>query len=80
MSIADDLAAAAAEPRVCIAGRWFDSLTTDERAEVEQWLAQGGRKSVALRVARGRGYKGSNAMWYAHSIGECCCTPEKACA
>ena len=73
MSLTDDLVAESSPGRVCITGRWFDTLDDGERAEASAWLDGGGAKSALLRVARNRGYTGSSAMFYAHTLGDCPC-------
>ncbi|WP_416565081.1 hypothetical protein [Nocardia testacea] len=76
MSLTDQLRAENRTTRRCIAGRWLESLPETEQDEVRQWLDNGGRKSVLLRVARTRGYEGSNAMLYSHTLRSCCCPVE----
>ncbi len=73
MSLTDDLVAESSRGRVCIAGRWFDTLNDTERAEAAAWFADGGAKSALLRVARNRGFSGSSAMFYAHTLADCPC-------
>ncbi len=73
MSLTDDLIAESASAKACISGRWFDTLTDSDRAEADAWLSNGGTKAALLRVARARGYTGSSAMFYAHTLGDCPC-------
>ncbi|MGV9668669.1 hypothetical protein [Nocardia niigatensis] len=81
MSFAAILKAESVAPvELCIAGRWYSGIPVQDREDAQRWLAEGGQKSTLIRVARQHGYNGSRAMFYAHSIGECCCpdTPEAA--
>ncbi|MBF6460173.1 hypothetical protein IU433_14120 [Nocardia puris] len=80
MNIATALLADVNRPRPCIVGRWFARLDPASRAEADQWLASGGKKSSLLRVARSRGYSGSGAMWYAHTNAACACHNGSAAA
>ncbi|WP_280424029.1 hypothetical protein [Nocardia carnea] len=73
MSLIAELEATARPSVRCIVGRWFDTLAPDELADAEKWLAAGGQKSALLRVARSRGYSGSSAMFYTHTLGNCSC-------
>lgn len=65
----------------CIVGRWLAAQPTADRDGITEWLAAGKAKSAVIRVARDRGYDGSPAMWYAHTLGDCSCPrPQKAAA
>ncbi|MGW1740473.1 hypothetical protein ACWCPQ_16875 [Nocardia sp. NPDC001965] len=73
MSLFAQLEATARPPVRCIVGRWFDTLAPDDLADADRWLAAGGQKSALLRVSRDRGYAGSSAMFYSHTLGTCPC-------